>query len=64
MFTARLIPAVLVKTGCLHMSLCRHNSGPNSAKELFKHIKTRHIFKSAMKKNFLVLGFRFFWVMS
>jgi len=45
------------KSSSLHVSLRRHNSGTNCARELFNPQKTRQDFKSAMKNKFLVLFF-------
>jgi len=49
-----------VKTACLHVALCRHNSGAESARELFKSSKDLPSVMVCNEKKFLVLGFGFF----
>jgi len=41
------------------MALRGHNSGTESAKELFKCQRTQQVLYVAMNKNILVLSFRF-----
>jgi len=66
MFTAKLIQVLYGKTGCLYVSLCRHYSSESSSntKKAWESSsnaqKTWQVFESAIKKNYLVLGFGFF----